>query len=143
MKTKSILICLFMLISSAKVFSQSNDDSTVIKKIDPALKERSDDPNIEWRKISKKDLLAVKHIEDLFPAVPPQKSEIISCKVTFDGDDVPYFEYDIKGNEFSEAVLGYIEKSPEGTKIMIEFIKASLTDGTVRALNPVNLLLTE
>jgi len=143
MKTKKFLICLFILISSLKVFSQSDNDSTVVNKIDPSKKERSDDPNIEWRKISKKDLLSVKHIEDLFPAVPPYKSEITSCKVTFDGEDVPYFEYDIKGNEFSEAVLGNIEKSPAGTKVMIEFIKVTSEDGKTRLLNPINLLLTE
>jgi hypothetical protein len=141
MKTKKILTCLFILFVSATSFAQTNDSAAVT--IDPTKKERSDDESIQWRKISKKDLLAVKHIEDLFPDVPKDKFEVISCKVTFDGDNVPYFEYDIKGNEFSEAVLGNIEKAPQGAKIMIEFIKASFSDGTAHLLNPVNLQLTD
>ncbi|HKR07295.1 MAG TPA: hypothetical protein VJY62_21855 [Bacteroidia bacterium] len=142
METKKLIICLFFLFISSKTFAQVNNDS-VVNIIDPMDKERSDSPGIQWRKISKKDLLAVKHIEELLPEHPTVKNEVVSCKVTFDGDNVPYFEYDIKGNEFSEAVIGNIEKSPEGTKIMIEFIKTSLPDGNTRLLNPVTLLLTE
>lgn len=143
MKTKKLITCLLFLFISSKTFAQVSDDSAGVSKIDPSKKERSDDPNIQWRKISKKDLLAVKHIEELLPENSTVKNEVVSCKVTFDGDNVPYFEYDIKGNEFSEAVLGNIEKSTEGTKVMIEFIKTSLPDGNTRLLNPVNLLLTE
>ena len=141
MKTKKLLTCLFILFVSVKSFAQNNDSAAVT--IDPAKKERSDDPNIQWRNISKKDLLAVKHIEDLLTDVPKDMFEVISCKVTFDGDNVPYFEYDVKGNEFSEAIRGNIEKTPAGARIMIEYIKASLPDGNVRLLNPVNLTLTD
>jgi hypothetical protein len=143
MKTKKKFICLFVLFFSVKSYAQMANDSGAVRTIDPAKKERSDDPNIQWKKISKKDLLAVKHIEDLLTDHPKEKYEITSCKVTFDGDNVPYFEYDIKGNEFSEAVIGNIEKAGDGTKVMIEIIKVTLADGTVLMLNPVNLLITE
>ena len=143
MKTKKLLIILFAVFVSVKTYAQTENDSAALNKIDPSKKERSDDPDIQWRKISKKDLLAVKHIEDLLADPPKEKFEITSCKVTFDGENVPYFEYDIKGNEFSEAVLGNIEKSSEGTKIMIEFIKVSSPDRNILLLNPVNLLITE
>ncbi|MEP7170046.1 MAG: hypothetical protein ABI855_11800 [Bacteroidota bacterium] len=143
MKTKKLLIILFIGFVSVKTYAQTENDSAATGKVDPSKKERSDDPEIQWKKISKKDLLAIKHIEDLLADPPKEKFEIISCKVTFDGDNVPYFEYDIKGNEFSEAVLGNIEKSPEETKIMIEFIKATSPAGNTLLLNPVNLLITE
>jgi hypothetical protein len=143
MKTKNIFICLFTLLLAAKTYAQTGSEPAAVNNPDPSKKERSDDPDIQWRKISTKDLVAVQHIEDLLTDAPAEKFEIVSCKVTFDGDNVPYFEYDIKGNEFSDAVIGNIQKSDAGTKIMIEFIKASLADGTVRVLNPVNLILSE
>ncbi|MEO5572556.1 MAG: hypothetical protein ABIT08_06670 [Bacteroidia bacterium] len=143
MKTKNILTCLFILFVTVSACAQTENDSVVVNAIDPSKKEKSDDPEIQWRKITQKELLAVKHIEELLTDIPKEKFEIVSYKATFDGDDVPYFEYDIKGNEFPEAVTGNIEKSSEGTKIMIEFIKASFTDGSTRLLHPVNLLLTE
>jgi hypothetical protein len=143
MKTKTIFTCLLVLFFSVKSYAQTANDSDAVRTIDPLKKERSDDPNIQWKKISKKDLLAVKHIEDLLTDHPKEKYEITSCKVTFDGDNIPYFEYDIKGNEFSEAVIGNFEKASEATKVMIEFIKATLADGTVLLLNPVNLLITD
>ena len=143
MKTKTIFICLFSLLLAAKTYAQTDTESAVANTPDPSKKERADDPGIQWKKISTKDLIAVRHIEELLINAPGEKFEIVSCKVTFDGDNVPYFEYDIKGNEFSEAVIGNIQKSDEGTKIMIEFIKASMADGTIRLLNPVNLILSE
>ena len=142
MKTKQLIIYLFILLFSASAYAQSKD-SAAAKEIDPAHKERPDDPNISWRKISKKDLLAVKHIEELTSNSPDEKYTITSCKVTFDGEDVPYFEYDIKGDEFSEAVSGNIERSKAGTLIMIEFIKVAEPDGSMRMLPPVNLTLAD
>jgi hypothetical protein len=142
MKRKPLIIYLFILLFSASAYAQT-EDSAAAKEIDPAQKERPDDPNISWRKISKKDLLAVKHIEELTSNTTDEKYTITSCKVTFDGEDVPYFEYDIKGDEFSEAVIGNIEKSKPGTLIMIEFIKTTEPDGSSRQLSPVNLTLTD
>jgi hypothetical protein len=142
MKTKQLIIYLFILVFSTSAYAQSKD-SAAAKEIDPVHKERPDDPNISWRKIAKKDLLAVKHIEELTSNSPDEKYTIQSCKVTFDGEDVPYFEYDIKGDEFSEAVSGNIERSKAGTLIMIEFIKVVEPDGSMRMLPPVNLTLAD
>ncbi len=50
-------------------------------------------------------------------------------------------ELSSKGNRFTNQMRSIVKGSPIGTKVYIEYIRASGPDGTVRALSPLNFVL--
>jgi len=67
--------------------------------------------------------------------------KVINFKMTIVRKGRDPVELSSNGNLFSPQMKSLIQGSPIGTKVYIEYIKATGPDKTVRSLSPVNFVL--